>query len=590
MSMTTQTRTIKISIGINDAFRGTLRCGTTSDIPLRLSSVRITPLTDLKRGFGRTTSLEPMPKKDASELDLATLHILLTTMKSALLLSDSEDRQYVFQSCTFSTATLATYGAVTHKSSRLAKAVLSETQTQDDLLLDNATTNKQPRKEKLVMDKLTWFNILENNKNDEPPPDLQQASETCVDCNNPTPQHLVTQMVPSVILGSTYVVEKTQLKEVVSYLWMTLAAIKDRVRNPNRDNVKVLRVIQIQTLLRLQLLAMDKKTFLKLYSKKLIDRKRKKGGSNNGDLIPEVISILEHASFLLVMNKTLVQFLEEIIPTSIYCSIPDQIQELFDFFECDNPFLDQDDEDDEDSHFSSVFESHQTQHKSSPTAPSPTTVPKKKKAKIGNEKSVKFEHEDLTLQSMKLTARRSNPLIKDAKAKYVGSHFNTKLANISAHYHEVQAAAVVVQKQQKQPTARRKSKIPSKTKYVSTRKSTTSPVKQKQRKGVVRETPSKYCSPLAGKGRVSTFDMFSIADSAKMNLSFVGETPVKKPGKENRVLPFLLSSRKPFTLSKANSSSTTTRLLQQQPVESKTLSSTRLMAQQALAAARRGKR
>jgi hypothetical protein len=92
--MSTKKRTIKIAISINDAFHGILAAATHDDAPpLSLKSVKLTPLAELNKKFGRSAMLESLPKNHTSDLDLATLHILLTTMKSALILTDREGQQ-----------------------------------------------------------------------------------------------------------------------------------------------------------------------------------------------------------------------------------------------------------------------------------------------------------------------------------------------------------------------------------------------------------------------------------------------------------------------------------------------------------------
>jgi hypothetical protein len=349
------------------------------------------------------------------------------------------------------------------------------------------------------MDKLAWFHALEK-KTALDPPDLQLAHQTCIDQNEPKVVDLVTQMVPSFIFGSTDTINSNRLKQIVSSLWLTQTAIQGRVKNQNREKDKVLRVIQVQFLLRLQMLAMDERTFVKLFSNKLVDRSKKRSDKHGGkaDVMTEIISIAEHASFVLPLDKTLLNFLQETIPASIYCSIPDHVQEIFDNFECTNPFVG-DEDCDTDTHFSSVVEGERVS-------------PLKKKVKIV-EKSDKVEHEDFILQPMNLTSqgRRTNSLIKDAKAMYVGSHFNTKLANVSAHYYEVQKIATPSPRN-KQPPARKspaRAKVPKKS---ALRPCNSGGIGSGQ--GV-----SDQQSPFARRGRTNTFDMGSVA--------VVNETPVK---------------------------------------------------------------
>ena len=632
--MSTKKRTIEIAISINEAFQGILVAATHDDsAPLSLKSVKLTPLADLNKKFGRSAMLEPLPKNHATDLDLATLHILLTTMKSALILTDREGQQYVFRSCTAVAATITPYDLSPTPPIRLINKPLAESKSLETHLV----ANKPVEKEKLVMDKLAWFHALET-KTAPDPPDLQLAHQTCINQNEPQVVYLVTQMVPSFILGSTDTIDSNRLKQIVSSLWLTLTALQGRVKNQNRDKEKVLRVIQVQFLLRLQMLAMDERTFVKLFSKKLVDRSKKRSDKYGGktDVMTEIISILEHASFVLPLNKTLLNFLQETIPVSIYCSIPDHVQEIFDNFEFANPFV-TDENCDTDTHFSSVVEGERVS-------------PPKKKVKIVD-KSDQVEHEDFILQPINITSqgRRTNPLIKDPKAMYVGSHFNTKLANISAHYHEVQKVATPSPRNKQSPARKSpaRAKVPKK-----------SALRPRSSGGVeAGQGISHQQSPFARRGRTKTFDMGSVAvqpkdttfvlvdetpvksDYKTKSLAelfsfikedtasnvhgvlvgetptknrndydffssfekqppssaggvFVGETPMKEVGKENRVVPFLLpaANRKPFSLLAQNNNTVSAKKKHHVGFEKLSSNSeARRMAQEAMAASRRGK-
>lgn len=613
---------VKIAINVNDAFQGVLRCATHVDtIPLSFKSVKLIPLKELcNKKVGRTTMLEPLPTKNSSELDISILHMLLTTMQSALILTDRDGQQYVFRSSSISAATITPYGGPPKPSSRLVRS-LSEVK---DLATHIEASNKSQTKDNLELDKLAWFRVLEKNDGVKSGDTVQQACKDCIAHNNPAPLYLATQIIPSAILGATDVIDTDEMTRIVSALWMTLTAIQGRVRNPNRVKDEVLRVIQIQLLLRLQLLAMDATAFLQLYNTKLMDRRKRKAGAPT-DVMAQIIAIVEQAPFLLDLGTTLLQFLQDTIPSSIYCSIPDQVQEIFDFFECANPFVPLDD--DEDTHFSSVEEGER---------------PPKKKVRITEEPS-KPQHEDCILQPIELTSnvgRRNNPLLKNAKGVYVGSHFNTKLANMSAHYHEVQRAPLVpqyssqVKKSPHKKSPAKKGKVPTKRVL-------------KPHENHRRGSTSGQQSPFARRGRNTTYDMhpvtnessekdrflslaqiFSIAGpedpsftNAKTCNLIVGETPIKahkehrdlsssdmpliKNGcfvaetpiktdnnKENRAVPFMSpprapENRKPFSVA----TNAKAKQQGQPPLEKRSsLSEARQVAQQARAAVGRGKR
>jgi hypothetical protein len=608
---------VKIAINVNDAFQGVLRCATHVDsIPLSFKSVKLIPLNELgNRKVGRTTMLEPLPTKHSSELDISTLHMLLTTMQSALILTDRKGQQYLFRSRSISAATITPYGGPPKPSSRLVRSL----SVNKDLDTHLEPSIKYDPKDKLELDKLAWFHVLEKNDGGNTADTVQQACKDCIAHNTPTPLYLATQIIPSAILGTTDLIDTDEMNRIVSALWMTLTAIQGRVRNPNRVKDEVLRVIQTQLLLRLQLLAMDAAAFLHLYSTKLMDRRKRKAGMPS-DVMTQIIAIVEQAPFLLDLGTTLLQFLHDTIPTSIYCSIPDQVQEIFDFFECANPFVSLDDED---THFSSVEEGER---------------PPKKKVRITEDLS-KPQHEDRILQSIDLTSnvgRRINPLLKDAKGVYVGSHFNTKLANMSAHYHEVQRVPLVRQHSSHEKRSPLK-RSPAKKSKVQT-KSALKP-HENNRRG----STSGQQSPFARRGRITTYDMYPVTKESSEkerflslaqifsvvgqedpsltttktsncivgetpiktrkehslevqlieNNRFVEETPVKTDNhKENRAVPFTsplraLENRKPFSVP----TNARTKQQGQCSLEKRSLlSEARQVAQQARAAVGRGRR
>ena len=507
---------VKIAINVNDVFQGVLRCAThVETIPLSLKSVKLMPLTELDRKkVGRSAMLEPLPTKHSSELDINVLHMLLTTMQSALILTDRQGQQYVFRCRSTSAATITPYGGPPKPPPRLNRSLVDikgqVTHIEESI--------KSPSTDQLEVDKLAWFRILEKPYDDNSADSLQKACQECIAHNNPTPAYLVTQMISSAILGTADVIDNDEMNRIVSSLWLTLTAIQGRVRDPTRDKQEVLRVIQVQLLLRLQMLAMDATAFLQLYSARLMDRRKRKAGVPT-DVMTQIIAIVEQAPFLLDLGKTLRQFLQDTIPPSIYCSIPDQVQEIFDFFECANPFVA--DDDDDDTHLSSVMEGERNS-------------PPKKKVRIAKE-SIKLKNDDRILQPMHLTSnlgRRINPLLKDAKGVYVGSHFNTKLANMSAHYHEVQRVPLVRQSPaggKKSPS--KKSKVPAKSALKA---------RNNEHRGSSAQRTARQQSPFARRGRSTTFDMGPVGTKASKKDLCVNETPVKSEKSLAQLFSFIV--------------------------------------------------
>jgi hypothetical protein len=303
----------------------------------------------------------------------------------------------------------------------------------------------------ITIDRLAWLHGLKET-DESSTCDIQSAYQQCIETNYPNPKTLVTQIIARRLINQGNSIDKHQMQEVFSNLYSDLSSFQDMLRNPDRDNNKLLREIQVQSLLRLQFLAMDKLAFLKFHHKMRRTRKRK--ANLHEDIIYEVISILEKASFLISVNTLLGDFLAETIPELLYRSIPEDIEKVFTFFECSNPY-NRDDE-------SSIQLIHnatkkQTAKKDTATSP-PSTLTKERKlteisllnpkdmTKSSSRSMIPQFKEDIQLQhSVSLVShsrRRKNPLILNAKGYYVGSHFNTRLANAEAHYRTVPANGI----------------------------------------------------------------------------------------------------------------------------------------------------
>jgi hypothetical protein len=153
----------------------------------------------------------------------------------------------------------------------------------------------------------------------------------------------------------------------------------------------------------------------------------------------------------------------------------DTVNVIYDFFEL------HDDDDDDDKEVSTVSVVSKTEPKAMALVPrkeeeEPTIIAAKENSLIG--------------QSVSLTASiRTNKLVPDQKRKYVGSHFNTKLSNVSALFRQV---TVPVQKIRSKETKKVEETRPVKKPRVAF----CPPPPPKQQ--VVSETPAKRYSQTTG--------------------------------------------------------------------------------------------
>mmetsp|Transcript_5863 Transcript_5863/g.8516 ORF Transcript_5863/g.8516 Transcript_5863/m.8516 type:complete len:581 (+) Transcript_5863:70-1812(+) len=440
-------RIVKILFSNDNDIQGLLRFSVIGSIDWpekELKSKGILPSHEINAECtAELAKLQPLPKVNESDLDICTLNTLLTTTKSVLLLSCG----LVYKPQSKLTGSLIQYNPPATKlggaapKSRLAKIVSQSHDTRKD---EAAKVSPSSEMIDLTLDPNAWLQVLPQQVIRLELDDVSLAYKTCTETNNPSPKDLVTSLVPQHLLLESNLIDKVSLKNLLSKIWVSPQTLKEELRKPDRDNNTLLRQIQIQSLLRLQLLAMDRDMFANVYEKKLLGRKkrRKLVTSIFETLMCEIVTILESASFLLdVTNTTLHEFFSDIFPASIYCSIPDLMQELFDSFECPNPFIQA-----EDKHVKETFTDEVEERKQKQTK-KPLAPPQKKGPSPKKVRAVHFHHNDLITQSVNLTAtKRPNPLVKNGKATYIGSHFSTKLANIGAHYHEVPSFRTKLQK------------------------------------------------------------------------------------------------------------------------------------------------
>lgn len=454
MIQSSENRIVKLLFSNNNNLQGSLRFTIVDSMEWPENELKSQGIISTHEVNSACTSemakLRSIPTASESELDVNTLNTLLIATQSALLLSCD----LVYMPLSKSTGSLSRYNPSAPKlggtvpKSRLAKIVSQchEARRPD---LKHSAEKMIPlpgRCSELILNPKAWLQVLPEELTK---PDLDAvtlACNACAESNNPSPQIFVTSLAPQFLLLESDRIDKAALKDFLSKIWVAPETLKEQLLCHDRDKSILLRQIQIQALLRLQLLAMDREMFTRVYEKKLLDRKkrRKLVVSIFEAIISEVVKILESASFLLdVTTTTFHEFLSNSIPESLYCSIPTLIQELFDNFECPNPFL-RDEQNDLKEIVDDEGEKPKLKEPKKPFIP----APKKKD-------SSRFHPKDLTTESIKLVAtKRSNPLVKNAKATYVGSHFNTKLANIGVHYHEVPSQRITVEKKSTTPSIR----------------------------------------------------------------------------------------------------------------------------------------
>ena len=472
------TRELTIVFGGNDAFRGKLRCkvgGLQREIlPSLLKSEKMMPIDQaqghivspipLDKVNPKNSSLSSTSSSSSSELDLATINVMLTTMQVGMLLVDPlnpSQKYYFHPSKTSTLASLYRY----HRDasapqpppqqfkSRLANAMLTKerrtsssaaTEPMDpsssssslERYLDHTQSEKrrklEPNPQAWMEAVIRHHHLQEQQQQDDTSTVpvtlelLETAMDQCLQDGRPTPQHLITQLVADYTIMQD-ATNKTVYKDLITTrLWMTDTALQRRVRSPDRDAAKLLRLIQVQTLLRLQLFCMGRDVFLRVFGKKL-QSKKVKHTDPEGCLITDITAVFAHASFLLDKKKPLGVFLEETLTDSIYCSVPDAVQEIFDFFETPNPFVSDDDTDM--TEWTSVV-SPPKKLKRAPkhvtfadsTTQQAAAVPvRKQKNKVASHSLA------LTSTTSKTTTARPNPLLLQGtttKPRYVGSHFH----------------------------------------------------------------------------------------------------------------------------------------------------------------------
>jgi hypothetical protein len=342
---------VTITFGANDAFTGTLLCKVrlsddSSDVlPPNLVSDTIIPLSEKPP---RTHFHSVLERSSGGTLDLQTINVMLTAMKAGLVLQDGSDAsiKYLFTPTSSKLATLSVVstGSSSPTKRRMLDAMAKlSNKKQRAIELPEAMSKKVPE-----MSPIAWLHVIESDGNFRPIslPELRSSLEDSLSTATPTPQHFCTQLLPKAILGdmlpkcaAEITVSKRLLQEFLSgTVLLDDTSMYELVSTKTATNTEfLLRQVQIQALMRLQLYCMAPSVLLELTAKKLTKRAPKKEPKEV--LLTQVTTVLSFSSFLLDSSQPFDVFLNDTIPLSLYCSMPELIAELFEFFEVPNPFL-----------------------------------------------------------------------------------------------------------------------------------------------------------------------------------------------------------------------------------------------------------
>ena len=368
---------IILSFGAGDTFTGTLRCKFSisqerlqNDFPTNLLSLKMIPLSEIPPKTTIHSVLEAPIERSQGTLDFQTIHIMLTSMKAVLLLQDPNEstRQFIFTPVSSKRATLSVVLNVNCTSPTKRRMLDAKdkwhTQMKKQKSLDavvgnhknKSTTHSIP----FDMSPMAWLQVIRSDGNFRPLSlsELKVTFDETLRSGNPTPATFVTQILPMAILGdmlpkcaAEIQVSKRLVLELVSgpnALLLDDTSMYELVSTKtNANKESLLRQVQLQALMRLQLYCMASDVWLevskvtKKASSKRVTKRREANVSllSKHVLVTQVTTVLSFSSFLLDSSQPFDAFLIATIPPSVYCSIPDVMIELFDFFEVTNPFL-----------------------------------------------------------------------------------------------------------------------------------------------------------------------------------------------------------------------------------------------------------
>lgn len=162
---------------------------------------------------------------------------------------------------------------------------------------------------------------------------FETCYRACLELNDPTPDDLVVR--------SRSWLSSISEKELKCFI-KTILKPPECKDEPNQVR---LRHVQLQVLLRLQLLLLQEQVFLQRYIK--ISKVRRKSQTTTTTptnppqnvLLDDMIRILSTAAFLLDQNRPFAQFLTTILTKHLYTGLPDVVSALLDAFEISNPYL-----------------------------------------------------------------------------------------------------------------------------------------------------------------------------------------------------------------------------------------------------------
>jgi hypothetical protein len=170
---------------------------------------------------------------------------------------------------------------------------------------------------------------------------FETCYKACLERNDPTPNDLVVRS-RSWMSG----ISEKELKCFIKTI------LKPECKDDESNNQNRLRHVQLQILLRLQLLLVKEEVFLQRYIK-ICKRRHKKSQTTptktpQDVLLDDMIRILSTAAFLLDQNRPFAQFLTTTILTSrLSTCLPHVVSALLDAFEIPNPHLPKSSKDDD---------------------------------------------------------------------------------------------------------------------------------------------------------------------------------------------------------------------------------------------------
>lgn len=160
---------------------------------------------------------------------------------------------------------------------------------------------------------------------------FETCYRACLERNDPTPNDLVVR--------SRSWLSSISEKELKSFIKTIL-----KPEFKDDSNQVRLRHVQLQALIRLQLLLVQEQVFLQRYIKICKPRNNKKSRTTptktpQDVLLDDIICTLSTAAFLLDQNQPFAQFLYTILTKQLYTCLPYVVSALSDAFEIPNPYL-----------------------------------------------------------------------------------------------------------------------------------------------------------------------------------------------------------------------------------------------------------